>query len=158
VYTRLESHIEEDIRIWFQKYHDILEELYITKGKNVLNIDESGARISCPTSEHVIVPIEVKELYTASPENRKSVTIIETIHTDSREPLLPFIITPGKKIIDNWVSENLIGTEYIKCTPTGYTNNDIAMKYLNHLIKYSRAGPDKPWKILLPRQSRIIRL
>jgi len=47
------------------------------------------------------VPIEVKELYTASPENRKSVTIIETIYADSREPLPPFIITPRKKIIDN---------------------------------------------------------
>jgi len=64
-------------------------------------MDESGAHISCPTSEHVIVPIEVKELYTASPKNRKSVTIIETIYVDSREPLPPFIITPGKKIIDN---------------------------------------------------------
>jgi hypothetical protein len=47
------------------------------------------------------MPIEVKELYTASPENRKSVTIIETIHANSRKPLLPFIITPRKKIIDN---------------------------------------------------------
>ena len=64
-------------------------------------MDESGARISCPTGEHVIVPIEVKELYTASPENRKLVTIIETIYVDSREPLPPFIITPGKKIMDN---------------------------------------------------------
>jgi hypothetical protein len=64
-------------------------------------MDESGARISCPTGKYVIVPIEVKELYMASPENRKSVTIIETIYTDGRKPLSPFIITPGKKIIDN---------------------------------------------------------
>jgi len=71
-------------------------------------MDESGARIGCPTGEYVIVPIEVKELYTASPENRKSVTIIETIYTDGRKPLLLFVIAPGKKIIDNWVSENLI--------------------------------------------------
>jgi hypothetical protein len=107
-------------------------------------MDESGARISYPTSKHVIVPIEVMELYTASPKNRKSVTIIETIHVDSREPLPLFVITPGKKIIDNWVSENLIRTEHIKYIPTGYTNNDIAMKYLDYLIKYSRARPDKP--------------
>jgi hypothetical protein len=90
------------------------------------------------------MPIEVKELYTASPENRKLVTIIETIYADGREPLLPFVIAPGKKIIDNWVLENLIRTEYIKYTPTGYINNNVAMKYLNHLIKYSRARPDKP--------------
>jgi hypothetical protein len=126
-----------------------LEELYIIKGKNVLNMDESGARIGCPTGKHVIVPIEVKKLYTASPENRKSVTIIETIYADGRKPLPPFIITPGKKIMDNWISENLVSTEYIKCTPTGYINNNIAIKYLNYLIKYSKAGPNKPWKILL---------
>jgi len=64
-------------------------------------MDELRARISYPTSEYVIVPIEVKELYTASPENRKLVTIIETIYVDSREPLPPFVITPRKKIIDN---------------------------------------------------------
>jgi hypothetical protein len=64
-------------------------------------MNELGARISYLTSKHIIMPIEVKELYTASPENRKSVTIIETIYIDSREPLPPFIITPRKKIIDN---------------------------------------------------------
>jgi hypothetical protein len=78
-----------------------LEELYIIKGKNVLNMDESGARISCPTGKYVIIPIEVKELYMASPENRKSVTIIETIYANRRKPLPPFIIAPGKKIMDN---------------------------------------------------------
>ena len=47
------------------------------------------------------MPSDVKELYTSSPENRKSVTIIETIQADGRKPLPPFIITPGKKIMDN---------------------------------------------------------
>ena len=47
------------------------------------------------------MPIEVKELYIASPKNHKLVIIIETIYINSREPLLPFIITPRKKIIDN---------------------------------------------------------
>jgi len=43
----------------------------------VLNMDELGARIGCLKGENIIVPIKVKELYIASPENRKSVTIIE---------------------------------------------------------------------------------
>jgi hypothetical protein len=115
----------------------------------VLNMDESGARVGCPGGEHVIVPTEVKELYTASPENRKSVTIIKTILADRREPLPLFVIAPGKKIMDNWINKKLIGTERIAATPTGYTNNEIALQYMDHLIKHSRAGPDKPWKILL---------
>ena len=64
-------------------------------------MDESEARISYPTSKHVIIPIEVKELYMASPENRKLVTIIETIYINSREFLPLFVITSGKKIMDN---------------------------------------------------------
>jgi hypothetical protein len=112
-------------------------------------MDESGARVGCPAGEHVIVPIEVKELYTASPENRKSVTIIETIQADGREPPPPFIITPGQKIMDNWIRDELVGKERVACSPTGYTNNEIALEYLDHLIKHTRAGPTKPWKILL---------
>jgi hypothetical protein len=78
-----------------------LAELNIIKGKNILNIDKSGAYISCLTSKHVIMPIEVKELYTTSPENRKSVIIIKTIYIDRHEFLSLFIITSGKKIMDN---------------------------------------------------------
>jgi hypothetical protein len=67
----------------------------------VLNIDKSGARVRCPGGEHLIVLTELKELYTASPKNQKSMTIIKTILIDKREPLPPFVITPRKKIIDN---------------------------------------------------------
>ena len=58
-------------------------------------MDESGARVGCPGGEHIIVLVEVKELYTASPENQKSVTIIETVIADRREPFPPFIIAPS---------------------------------------------------------------
>jgi hypothetical protein len=146
--ARLDSHTEQDVRDWFQKYRDTLAEYKITNSKLVLNIDESGARVRCPAGQYVVVPVEVKELYTASPENRKSVTIIETIIID-RKPLLPFVITPGKKIIDNWIADKLIGIKEVVYSPTGYTNNEIALQYLDHLIKYSHAGSKKPWRILL---------
>jgi hypothetical protein len=40
-------------------------------------------------------------LYTASFENRKFVTIIETIYADGREPIPPFVIALRKQIIDD---------------------------------------------------------
>ena len=67
----------------------------------MLNIDKAGVRVGCLAGEYIIVLSNVKELYTESPENRKSLTVIETVFADRREPLPPFIITPGKKIIDN---------------------------------------------------------
>ena len=45
--------------------------------------------------------IKVKELYIASPENRKSITIVETIYANRRDPFPPFIIALRQKIIDS---------------------------------------------------------
>jgi len=123
-----------DVEAWFKRYRDTLQEYKITKAKNILNMDESGARIGCPKGEDIIVPSDVKEHYSASPENRKSVTIIETISADGKKPIPPFIIVPGIKIMENWITVELVGEERVACTPTGYTNNDLGLQYLDHLI------------------------
>jgi plasmid replication initiation protein len=46
-------------------------------------MDEKGARVYMPAREEVIVPIRIKEMYTRIPENRMSLTIIESISIDS---------------------------------------------------------------------------
>jgi hypothetical protein len=51
--------------------------------------------------------------------------------------------------MDNWIRDELVGKEMVACSPIGYTNNEIALQYLDHLIKHIRAGLTKPWKILL---------
>ena len=79
----------------------MLKEYNITSRKNILNIDESSVRVSCLIKEDIIILADVKELYTASPKNRKSLIIIKTIIINKREPLPPFIITLGKRIIKN---------------------------------------------------------
>ena len=49
----------------------------------------------------MIILIKVKELYTVSLKNRKSITIIEIIYANRREPLSPFVIAFKQKIIDS---------------------------------------------------------
>jgi len=66
-------------------------------------MDESGVRVSCPTGEIVIVPTQIKELYTASPENRQSLTVIDMICADGSTPQPPVVICPGEKIMENWI-------------------------------------------------------
>lgn len=68
-----------------------LLELNIHDGEDIHNMDESGARVGCLRGEEVVVPIEIKELYTSSPKNRKSVTIIEAISADGRKPPPPLM-------------------------------------------------------------------
>ena len=109
----------------------------------MLNIDELGARVSCPRGEYVVVLTNIKELYIASLKNRKSVTIIKTIIANGRDPLPLFIIALRQKIIDNWVHKNLVKKERIAATLISYTNNNIAMQYLDHLIKHTHTRPNK---------------
>jgi hypothetical protein len=114
-----------------------------------VNFDKSGTWVKCVKRESMVVPIEVIEMYKASLENRKSVTVYEAIHANGSEPPPPFIIIPSIKIIEAWITQELIGLETITTTLTGYTNNVVALQYLEHLIKHLRAGLTKPWKILL---------
>ena len=61
-------------------------------------MDEKGARVCMPTREEVIVPIRIKEMYTRIPENRMSLTIIESISIDS-QAIPPVVIVPRVMII-----------------------------------------------------------
>lgn len=112
-------------------------------------MDESGVRVGCPAGEEVVVPIEVVDLYAPSPENRKSVTVFETVYADGRKPIPPFVVCPGIKIMENWIHDNLTEDESITTSPTGYTNDKVVMDYLDHLIEHTRASAIKPWKLLL---------
>jgi hypothetical protein len=49
----------------------------------------------------------------------------------------------------NWFHENMTGNEVVAVSPTGYTNEEICLTWLDHFIKYNDCGPDKPWRILL---------
>jgi hypothetical protein len=51
--------------------------------------------------------------------------------------------------MENWIASEFHGQEAIVSTPTSYTNNEIALQYLDHLILHTRVGLEKPWKILL---------
>jgi hypothetical protein len=73
------------------------------------------------------VPIEVKELYTASLENRKSLSVIESISADGHTPLPPIVICLGKRYMTNWFYKNLEGREQVVLSNTGYTNEKISI-------------------------------
>jgi hypothetical protein len=73
-------HTEKDLRDWFEKeYKPALEFTGIRHGRYIHHVDEKGCRIACPSGEEVVVPIGIKEVYVRVPENRLSVTVVESI-------------------------------------------------------------------------------
>jgi len=150
---RVNMYTEKDLREWFEKeYKPALEYTQIKSGKYIHNMDEIGARLACPAGEEVVVPIRIKEMYVGVPENRLSLTIVESISADGKA-IPPLVIIPSTMIMVSWFHKNITGLKVITVSPTGYTNEGICMTWLDHFIKYNDCGPDKPWHILA--RSRI---
>jgi hypothetical protein len=101
-----------------------------------------------PAGKEVVVPIGIKEIYTGIPENRISLTIIESISADSKA-IPPVVIVSGVMIMVSWFYENMTGYKVIIVSPTGYTNKGIYMVWLDHFIKYNNCSPNQEWRILL---------
>jgi hypothetical protein len=96
----------------------------------------------------VIVPCGVTELYTASPENRTSITIIEAVSAIGKATP-PVLIIPGKVHMDSWYHESLHGTELILLSETGFINDTLAMEWLEHFILHTESTPNSELKLLL---------
>jgi hypothetical protein len=146
---RVNLHTEQSLHDWFEtEYCLALEETGICHGNWIHNMDEKGARIYMPAGEEVIVLIRIKEIYTGIPENRMSLIIIKYISANSKA-ISPVVIIPGVIIMVSWFHENMTGHEVIIVSPTGYTNKEIYMVWLDHFIKHNDYGPNKKWHILL---------
>ena len=68
------------MRSWFDRYQRVLPELGIIRSQDIWNFDEAGFRVECMKGHEILVPSDIKEFYSISPENRKSLTIIESIN------------------------------------------------------------------------------
>ena len=124
---RVNIHTKQDLRDWFEKeYKPVLEFTEVKSRKYIYNIDEKGCRLACPAEEDVIVPIGIKKMYVRVPENRLSVTVVESISADGKA-IPPLVIVPGRNIMMSWFSEQMTGAEVISVSPSGYTNKGIYM-------------------------------
>jgi hypothetical protein len=61
-------------------------------------MDEKGARVYMLAREEIVVLIGIKEIYTGIPENRISLTIIESISINNKV-ILPVVIIPRVMIM-----------------------------------------------------------
>ena len=117
-----------DVEKWFEDYRAKLRERNIHSGKYIHNFDETNARIGCPRGQEVVVPTYIHELYTLSPENRRSITVVESISADGREPPAPTIIVPVKRHIEDWYTDVMTGQEQVLLTDTRYINEEKAIE------------------------------
>ena len=79
---------------------------------------------------------------------RTDYDIIESVSADGKA-IPPIGIVPGETIMEFWFHENMTSHEVVTVSPSGYINEEICIRWLDHFIKHNNCGPDKPWRILL---------
>jgi hypothetical protein len=131
---------EQDVVKWFKVYHQSLKE-YKIKRKNIVNFDEAGFRVGCAKGQWILVPEDVMEFYSLSPDNRRSLTVFEAVDASGRKPPPPLVVIQGKHIMANWFSPRMDPDMLILTSEKGFTNNEIAVTWLKHFIQHSNAGP-----------------
>ena len=122
---RVDMHSKQSLRDWFEKeYRPALEFTDIRTGRFIYNMDEKGARIAVPAGEEIIVLIRIKEIYVGVPENRLSLTVMESISANGTL-IPPLIIMPSILIMESWFHENITGYKLVTVSLTGYINENI---------------------------------
>jgi hypothetical protein len=59
------------------------------------------------------------------------------------------MIIQGKQHMESWYLDKIEKGTRVCLSDSGYTNKDICLIYLDHIIEHTNAGPDKPPKVLL---------
>jgi hypothetical protein len=94
-------------------------------------MDETGFRISVLNRKIVIIYLNTKAIYLVDPDNRESLTIIETVSARG-EVITLFLILKGEILLEEHFNNDL-NTEIVFATSsTRYINNTLSLKYIKH--------------------------
>jgi hypothetical protein len=94
-------------------------------------LDETGFRISVLNGKIIITYLNTKAVYLADPDNRESLTIIETISARGKAIAL-FLILKGEILLEEHFNNNLNTEIVFAMSFTRYINNALSLKYIKH--------------------------
>jgi len=145
---RKNAHDPANIRSWFEKYNAVCQQYHIHPGDQY-NFDETGFRIGIGRDQFIITRDPNYPVYLGSATNRELVTVCETISGDG-VVLPPMIIVPGVIHQQPWYTGTSIPDDYLVGTSeTGYTNDELTMKWLQHFQRFSYQRLRGPYRLLL---------
>ena len=129
---RKNTHDPADIRAHFEKFK-AAREIFGIQTEDMYNYDETGFRVGIGRAHEVITRLKNRRLYVSDPDNRESVTSVETICADGTA-IDPFIILPGVNHLHK-AFRDLFGKTLVGVSETGYSNDDLNLEYARHFNK-----------------------
>jgi hypothetical protein len=144
---RKAAHRKEDLEEHFTEYYGALEKYGICF-EDVWNMDETGFRIGVLNGKIVITHLNTKAVYLADPDNRESLTAIETISAGG-EAIAPFLILKGEILVEAHFDNDLDTESVFATSSTGYTNDALSLKYIKHFHNQTYRRTQGKWRMLI---------
>uniref|UniRef100_A0A8H7N0B1 HTH CENPB-type domain-containing protein n=1 Tax=Bionectria ochroleuca TaxID=29856 RepID=A0A8H7N0B1_BIOOC len=146
--VRKEAENIDVIRDYFQQLQEVIDHEGILPD-DTWNMDETGFRISIKSNAMIIM--KRKRAYCfALPENRESATAVEAISASGR--VIPAcLILSSLTHCASWYHElqGLDPEARVAVAETGYSNDELALSWLQHFNEYSRKGQVGAKRLLL---------
>lgn len=144
---RKNSHSISDMTDYFHKLETVMTEKGITE-VDVWNMDETGFRIGCGRAQLVVTLDATKPLRMTDPDNRDYITSVECISSGGLV-IPPLIIISGAHVLHKWCENDLDGDTLFATSDTGYSNDDLAIDWLDHFIEHTAKKRRGAWVLLV---------
>ena len=146
--NRKNSHSVQNIKTYFYKFDEIMKSKRITS-ENVWNMNEIDFRIDCERTQMIITLNVNKSLRMTDSDNRDYITSMKCI--SSTEHVISLLIIISKiHILHKWCEHNDLDDDIlIEISESDYSNDDLAMNWLNHFIEHTRNKRREAWIILI---------
>ncbi|KAJ5111572.1 hypothetical protein N7532_002107 [Penicillium argentinense] len=140
----------EDIGLqtaWFDRLEIVMRNI---PSCNIYNFDETGFQLGQGKPQKVVTKYQQHAAKgNPSSGSRESVTAIECICADGSDVVPPYFIFSGRYHLQKWYESNVPGEWKINLSKTGYTNDDIAFKWLQHFDKHTKSRARGQQRLLL---------
>jgi hypothetical protein len=111
-------------------------------------MDETGFRIRVIVGRVIITHLSTKAVYLTDPNNRESITVVETVCADC-STIPPMLILKGDALLERHFENDLENETLLATSPTGYSNEGLGMKYLIHFYNNIYKKTKGKWRILI---------
>jgi DDE superfamily endonuclease len=109
-------------------------------------MDESGADLGITQKFYIIGPAEKKDARISTDKNREWAILIEIIRAIG-DVIKPFFINKGMYVLFDFIEIMVKLGITLVVTYNGWSNNNMAIEYLNHFHKHAR--PIGVYRLLL---------
>jgi hypothetical protein len=135
------------IQRWFDLVKGMKEKWGIVDD-DIYNFDETGFMMGKISSQLVVTSSEgFGKKKRVQPGNREWVTVIQGVGASGRQ-IPPFVIFAGKVLINVWF-EDLPADWVLEVSPNGWTNNQLALAWLEHFDTHTKRHTVGGYRLLI---------